>query len=572
MGIKRFEGLHLDQLRNLSFPTYLARQPLALYVGALFMMGYLYIVYASYTAAPFFDSWRLFVQDREFGGHILNHNEHIINFTAFVFWIDNSILSGYGFLQLILIAGMLIAIGALFIREIIEPRAWGAAALALAACLSGTQYTSIVWSFQVGYVGCFALGTAAIWALSHANEKTPSSIWLTASTILAFLSALAMAAGVVLLGVLAVYALVLPVRRGVKLTYAAVTLLGMVLLISLSEVGQGGYGAKSLFGAIVFSLAVLGSLFATAVDLRWLGFNLLPDAHIINHVGLSVLVGVGLCTFALVAFSGVVERVRSDGDRLSRYWSLPLGAWAVLSAAAIGYGRSGMAANEALSPRYVTISVLFTGATLVAMSRARPGLIRCFGLNLSLLGLVALLALAQVDRMAQSEVAGRRFENAESALLNSAFTAPDINYLYPNDMDVGVRRVVDVMKLRGISVFGESRYRIIGRNLFAGSFAFSGNCLVRLTEITRLDTYTRVQGTYSLARMSFSPNTIVVADRDSKVVAAGTLRRPMLGLRQEGRQRGFVVNVNTSELPEEGKASIFFVDVDRLKFCYAGTF
>ena len=541
-------------------------------MGATFLASYFYVVYAGYTAAPFWDSWLLFLEDRNFYRHIITDNEHIINFTALIFWIDNSIFAGRGILQLSIIAGMLLTLSTLFYREIarIEPRAWGTAAFLVAACLSATQYTNIVWPFQVGFAGCFVLGTAAIRSLSRAADRPSPAKWLAVSLILAFLSAFGLAAGIILLAVLALYVLVLSLGWITKLIYAAVAGAGVIVLVLLSGVDRGGYGAKSLFGSMEFSAVLLGSLFGAASDLNWLRLDFIPD-----HVLPSAFAGTSLCIFILAAAFWAFRRIRFDGEKASKYWPLCVAAWVMLSAAAIGYSRSGLPVSEAMSARYVTLSVLLMGASLLTFTRMRPGLARRASFNFFLLGAVGLLLVAQIDRMAQSEVAGRRNENAESALLNSAFASPDLNNLYPPSMDASVRRVAEVMKLRGISVFGESRYRIIGKNLFAGALEFVGSCPSRFSEVIRADAYIRVQGEPANARTGYpliEAAAAVVADRASNVLATGTLRKPMLGLREEGRQHGFVINLAAANCPEAGKASLFLVDFAGLKFCYAGTF
>lgn len=442
-------------------------QWIALCFAAVFSLGYVYVVYAGYTAAPQFDSWRLFVEDRDFLTRGLAHNEHLINFIAVVFLIDNTAFAGRGFVQLVMIAGMLMGLATLFAGQIrqSQPDAGGASVLAVAIFLSATQYTNIVWPFQVGFLGCFVFGSFAAWTLFQAVERSSAFKWMAASILLAFLSALGLAAGVLLFGILAGSVFVLPVPRRAKFLYAAVALACLGFLLFLNPPGQGDHGSKSIIGAVLFALAVLGSVVGAGTEWKWLGINTPPEMHI----ALAVISGAVLCVVALALLFQVVRRAYSQGRPLTKNWTFPVGVWIVLSAAAIGFGRSHMPIAEALSARYVSLSVLFLGAILVAIAQVWPALARHLVFNTGCLTLVGLLVIAQIDRMAQSEVAGRRFENAEAALLNSAFDAPDIGALYPSSMDASARYVTEIMKIRGISVFGERRYRLIGMNLFAGA-------------------------------------------------------------------------------------------------------
>jgi len=533
----------------------------------IFFISYVYVVYASYTPSPFFDSWRLFVEDRFFLTKLLTHNEHIINMIASVFWIDNTIFLGNGYVQLLLIAVMYVGLAVFFSSEIIRsiPGKITLAATAASVCLSATQFTNITWSFQVGFVGCFAFGLLAILSLAKADTSSTPLRWLVSSFLCCILSALGLAAGVLLFPVVALFSLLLNLRARAKVTFALSALVVAALLLHANQSGAGDLGTTHLGSVLPFAIAVLGAFPATVVDYRFLGF-VFPDYYY-TRIGLiagTILIGLSL----YVALKARLAW-RSGAISAAGLWTLPLGLWLGLTAGAIGWGRSQMPIDEAINSRYVTISILFICALMAAAARLRLHRTNSLPLNLFCFALIALTAASQLDRMAQAEVAGRRFENAESALINGAFESPDILNLFPASMTDSARKIAQVMKARRLSVFGKPEYRLVSTPLFSGTLTYIGSCAVPISTLSAGRGWRTLEATTSAAALGKRQSILALTDAKSQVVGVGVGRKRMLGLTSEGGDHSSVLVLDTTA-GEKSDLAAFLVSLTASSFCYAG--
>lgn len=537
-------------------------------VFAFFAATYIYTVYASYTSAPYFDNWRLFAEDRYFYTKILSHNEHIINFIAAFFWMDNNFLSGRGTLQLTAIACMLAALSVFFaieIRKNLPQNILLCSAVAM-SCLSATQFTNITWSFQVGFVGCFAFGFLSIYCLSRASASHNQVLWLLLSGLSAIASSLTLAAGVLLIGFVGIYCLFLRIRPIWKLAFLLSTISIFFILLVVNHPDRHETSIKSIRYAILFTLAVLGSFPGTAIDYRFLGIGL-PE-RVYDFA--AILFGAIFVLSALCLILRAYQSWRSDLVPLARLWGIPFGLWLALSASAIGWGRSELPIAEAISARYVTISVLFMCALFATAAQLRVRQVTTRPVQILCVLLIAAASIAQVNRMAQAEIAGRRFENAETALLNNAYNAPDILNLYPASMDQPAKLIASIMQLRGLSLFGEARYRLISKNLFSGALTYKGTCASQISNIDRGPAWLLVEGSVNDEATGLKTDIVAAADLESNIKAVGTVRKQMIGLRQEGTQSGFVLIAPTSNMPAISDLSFFALDMSALAFCYMG--
>ena len=537
-------------------------------LSVLFSVSYGYIVYASYIAAPYFDNWGMFILDRFFWQKFILHNEHIINFIAFTYWVDNNLFHGLGFLQLGLTAAMFAALGYVFVSAtspFSSPGKFGLCALLFAACLSGTQFTNITWSFQVGFVGAFFFGALSIWCAARAPQSETPGRWVALSLILSGTAGICIAAGVLVLPVLAFFLslLRLPPRLKLAASFCALIVFFVLLAANPPDSHNSSLAARSLLDAAVFSMAVLGSLAGAACDLRWLGFS----PGVVSPPVIAAVAGVILVAAASVMTLAALWAMIEERMKVESLWPLFIAAWTGGVALATGFGRSGMPVAEAISSRYVTVSVLFACSLLILADRIWPWLFNRRLPGAACWLAAVLLMFSQVDRMAQAEVAGRRFEEAESALMNSAVNAPEMLSIYFSPPDIAY--IIPLIKTRRLSIFAKPAAALLGANLDEGGFQPAGDCPAVLQENVRGPGRTRIAGTYNRRLTPFRPDAVALLGSSSTVEAAGVVRKRMLGLRPGKIHRGFVLISDGGVAPASAAASLVLISLAKKSYCKA---
>lgn len=529
-----------------------------------FISTYLYVVYASFSPAPYFDNWRLLQDESNFYSRFIVHNEHVINSIAAFSYVDSNFFFGLGLLQLVAIFFFLLsAIFLVFLGlDGFETNSLEKSLLCAPILLSATQFTNITWSFQVGFLGSFVSGCWAIYFLNRSSLSSRPWVWLVACGLCAIYASFSLASGVLLLPILAVMALHQDVGRYAKIGFGTGCILLFVTMIFVTSDGSGG--PHNLAAALVFGVTVVGSFFGSIVNYRYLTHF---DYDQIS-VAISILFGLLMAICALIVVGKLIVASLSRRVSKTEIWPMYCTIWLGLSAAAIGWGRSSLPLSEAISSRYVTISCMLLCFIYISSLRAPILVWPSRWVSYLFIAIFGLSMVAQFDRMAQAEIAGRRFENAESALINKTFDTPDINALYPPAMNDSARQLTPIMEEKAISVFSQRRSRLANTNVFSGQFQYEGDCKSESYAITTQEGWYKVSGDLSPETKS---KTVVSTDEAGKVLAVGTVRKAMIGISSDGSDAGFVLVASRGRDSSAGAVNIMAINSTNTGVCFVAT-
>ena len=453
------------------------------------------------------------------------HNEHRILLPRLVFFADDLLLRGQGWLSLagIFLVQLLHAamFAAVLVRAVPQrPGRWAVAGLVLALMFCLRQAENFSSAFQLQFVAVFAGATLTFLLFGLAVARARRGQSLAAPLGLSFAAGLGttltMANGLVAPVILVVLALLARLRpRLVLLCAAWAALLAAVYLQGYEPVPHHSRPAESLTHPIrllVYVATYLGGI---------LGSGSIGPAATFGALGIA---------------AALAATLRVAAQRPARPASLALlgimlfvGAGAAVTAS----GRLGMGVEQALASRYVTGSVTFWAAQLtywwVDPPRGAAG-----AAARSAASAVCLLLLAAVWReqgAGKPQLAVQSFAQNESQdLLLMGFDDPEILRRAAWDAE-DVQRLLPVLRENRISIFATRAAAALGRPV---------------AEMGRLADPDPCAGAVTAARpdASLGPGGVRVAGTGSDGPARRLVRRVVLA---DGR--GLVVGLGSGAIP-----------------------
>ena len=436
-----------------------------------------------WSPLPWFDEWATvsLIQSWQTGEASLlgilfaQHNEHRILVPRLVFFADDLVFGGQGYLSLAAIALVQALHAALFAVLLARARParagrWALAAVVVALMFSLRQAENFTSGFQVQFVGVFAGASAgfALFGLAVARYRQgrPATGPLVAAGLAVLVTTLTMANGLAAGFVVVALSLMARMPRRVTLACAAwAVLLAVVYLDGYVPVAHHSHPTESLGHPLGLLLYVATYLGAMGVP----GPAAVP----------ALLGGLGL-----VAGAAAVARTLRRGAGPAELALVGVMLFVGTAAGVTAAGRLGFGIDQALSSRYATGSAAFWAAQLVYWWRATPELgarsavwARAGVVAVSLL-LVAAMGRAQGGAKPQMVV--QSFALAESADLllldlhdpevlgRTAWGVPDVESLVP------------VLRENHLSIFSTREAGALGRPVsevgpIAGSEACGGS-------------------------------------------------------------------------------------------------
>ena len=446
-------------------------------VAAVFIVGdTLRAVVPLWSPLPWFDEWATvdLIAGWQDGtrtvGNVLfsQHNEHRILVPRLVFFADDLLFRGRGYLSLAAIFAVQLLHAGLFAAVLGRSRParagrWAIAAAVLAAMFSLRQDENFSSGFQLQFVAVFAGATLSfvLFGLAAKREvqRRPVRAALLASLGAALITTLTMANGLVVGYVLVVLALIARLRPRVALACAAFALtLTVVYLQGYEPVAHHAKPAESLHHPLrflVYTASYLGSIVEP------------------THPGAAA--GLGLFGLAVTAWAGI--RIVRQGRDVRPGALAMLGAMLFVGATAVitAAGRLNLGVDQALSSRYVTGSVTFWAAQLTywwiepPRWRLRLGL---RSLPTGLLGRVAVAGAAvllvvtllrEQNGGEKSQLAVQSFQQNESGNALMLGLHDPVVASRAAWSDEAVQSLVPVLRDDGLSIFATRDFAAIGR-------------------------------------------------------------------------------------------------------------
>ncbi len=484
-----------------------------------------------FSPLPWFDEWatvellRAWQAGERSAWDVLfsQHNEHRILLPRLVFFADDALFRGQGWLSL---AGIFLAqlLHAAMFAAVLwhagpqRPGRWAVAGLVLALMFSLRQAENFSSAFQLQFVAVFAGATLTFLLFGLAVARAQRGQSPAAPLGLSFAAGLGtsftMANGLVAPVILVVLALLARLRpRVVLLCAASAALLAAVYLQGYEPVAHHSRPAESLTHPVDLLLYVatyLGSILGSA------------------SIGPAAALG------ALGIAATVAATARVAAQRPARPASLALlgimlfvGAGAAITAS----GRLGFGTEQALSSRYVTGSATFWAAQLTywcvdpprGMAGAAPR---------AAAAAVSVLLLAAVWReqgAGKPQLAAQSFAQNESQdLLLLGFDDPEVLRRAAWGVE-DVQRLLPVLRENGISIFATRAAAALGRPV---------------VEMGRLADPCAGAVTAARPDASLGPGGVRVAGTGSDGPARRLVRRVVLA---DGR--GIVVGLGSGAIP-----------------------
>ena len=412
---------------------------------------------------PFWDEWEMIplLESARRGQLSIDalwaqHNEHRIMLPRLV-WL--AIAEVFGWNEPAMVAfNIVTAFGTLIVLALLIRRTVGRVAPAAAnwvllvasfLTFSFAQWENWTWGWQATiFLNVFAV-TLAVWLLSRWNGRWAGLLAPIAASVV---GALSFGAGLVFLALLPAAVLLAPGER-TRWTRVAQTLVVGAIVVICAAVYLTGWHHPSYHPSVGTCLAEPAS-FARYV-LAYLGAGIgaqgARSAVTWGAAGIALFAG---CA-AWLAFGPLPRR-----DAVLP-WAL-LAAYAAMNAAITGIGRVGFGVEQALSPRYVTMAMLFWVSLAAVVALSGKGFIERRGAiaRLAFTGFVAAAALLAARTYASSWRGGEQGLASREAILRlgadcvrHADVAPDacLQRVYPNPETIRAR--VPILRELGVGPF-----------------------------------------------------------------------------------------------------------------------
>lgn len=334
----------------------------ALFIGATTV----WTVTATHVAIPFSDEWsvieQFIVHQNRLGLLWDQHNEHRIIFPKLFFLVDYILFDYTGtFLVVLILVMQAFTISALYllVRNVLVDRKLllGWTCTCIAAGLSGAQFENFTSVFQISFVGSYAGGAVAILGLhNYAQGGCEKSRWYWLSLAGALFATYSLASGLMIWPLLAalVYCYRLPKKIAIC-TWALFVFIWGTYLIDYHFHGGHANPLESLRHPV----AVVVYLCA------WVG-------NAVASLGQKAAIYLGACGLAVfgVAFFTGFKRLYLD-RRLAEMGLMGFMLYVLSGGVLTALGRINFGTGQALSPRYVTPTLLFWMALLAFLLAGR---------------------------------------------------------------------------------------------------------------------------------------------------------------------------------------------------------
>lgn len=409
----------------------------------------IYIIIYTTTPVHYWDQWEMVKHIANGGGPSLSylfnkHNEHIIFTSKILFFIDYYLFDYSNVALVCVIVALQAAIGFCLARIATggdRGSLWLLSVVFSAIMLSLSQWENLTIGFQTQF-GLTAL--FAIFVCSATQQYLTSRGMLNRSLIFVFLSTaatiLSMGNGIAII----VSQVILLVANRAAWSKALLVCLAYVLPMAVFL--QGGSGAQAasildkphIFAILKFLLAVLGSSFSSSYDFA------------------AAYGTIVFATFALLAIIyGLISplvKARVDPQTLTL---VAIGAFPIMSAFAVTYGRYKLGDVAALSSRYSALNLLLCCCVIGLIYRigppARAGrtAIACGVLGILIAGMTSI----RTDNIVQLENRSNVLRQASYFVLMGARNDRTLKALYPDP--AAIRPALDYLQDHRLNIFSE---------------------------------------------------------------------------------------------------------------------
>lgn len=411
----------------------------------------LYWTFRNYTPVPTWDMWDGYVYfavraaKGDLSAWFYNHNEHRLVLPRLFFYADFWLFNGKGiFLLVSTFVIQFLNAGLLYRCAVESARYSGYKRLLVAGLISigmffWGQSENFVWAFQVQFVLLYLVSISAFMLFAQAMRQGGDGFSRTtfSATVAAVCAAGCMANGLLVLPVLAAWALTLPDRRRLG---GMLAILSAVLWASYFGIAYDPSAGKPSMTGI---LAVPGQ--AALYLARFLGSPLSgcsPKGSLV--LGVLGFAGITLLTYKALRGNTALK--------------LKPGLWIALfilgTGMVITLGRVHLGLAQAVSSRYVTPAVVFWGALLPLLWQESSRRWARHMLAVMLATFVAMLVWQQ--QFARNVPYGRLFTQRYAAL-SLALQSPDRSIQGELMWDVDYLHLVSKeSREQGLTVFSES--------------------------------------------------------------------------------------------------------------------
>lgn len=403
-------------------------------IGGLACVGLpIYLVACCHARTPVMDMWSIVDSwtgptQSTIGWLWRQYNEHRIFGTKLVLLLDYRYFEGRDILAVIasfLTVATLLAALLWAFRHLARMRGtvWRSAASMAALCLfSIIQWPNFVNGFQIGFFQVdlfFTLAVLALLAADPEEEKRRGKQWKSA-------------AAAALAGTAATYSMANGILVWPILLFAAVLHRCRRTIVAFLALSGAAATASFFFG---YTQPVAG-----ANPFRWLHQPIRVAVFIVKYLGSAVKLGhVNLAIiFGLLGLAGagfVLWRALLAGSRDSiRLLLISLLLFVVGSASMTALGRLHMGTNEALSPRYDTVTLLLWLSLAVLLLRwaAQRSAWLLIAVQIGVLVMMGLNVGRFSTELASAKQRQFHADTASLALITGVFDETRLNFLYPN--------------------------------------------------------------------------------------------------------------------------------------------
>ena len=480
-----------------------------------------------HSPLPYFDEWDslslfqdLVTGQVSWAALFSQHNEHRIFFPRLFLFSDYLFFGGRGLLDGVAILFIQATHIALLIWLMRRSRPSTAGSLTIAAVVvvlltSLRQEENFSWSFQVSFVGVFAVATSTCiifsYGLNRLAKGLPSVGCFIAAYACAFVATYTMANGLIVSVILLFLAAATRAKPTVIVSSA-------VVMVVLAASYLHNYEVPPQHTP--FSFSVHHPLRFSGYLATYIGNFLDPDLWPALLLGLWGLLG-----FTLAAWRIVVSRDR-DVVRLALFGVM---TFTVVSALVTSLGRVGFGIEQAFASRYSTGSGTFWSALLIfwwSLADARR-----FGLILrGLIGLTALVLIygaVSAQGAMKDGMAARAYQQrvATDALLLGLNDADSFG-----EVDSDSRSILDgaaFLKNRGLSIFDEYDAMLVGHSIADAGRLVGDDACVGSIETADLmpnlgENGSRVSGKAWPRRGHRLTDDLYLADGNAKIVGFAT--------------------------------------------------
>jgi hypothetical protein len=421
----------LTRFRQLVAPTWL---PLGVHVAGL-VVGAAVLVWENRSQWFFGDEWDFLVRRGVFGaerGLFAPHNEHWSTVPILVY---RALFSVFGARSYLPYVGVVIAVHIVLVHLLWRlmlrtgTNAWVATMLSLVVVAFGAGFENLLWAFQLGFVASVLGGIVMLLLLDHDGP-------------FGLRDGLAIGVGVVALtfsGVtvtmVAVVALAVAIRRGVRIAALVVLPLAVIYGGWLAVIGKDGLDSHP----------------------RTFDTMLLVPKYVLHGITSAIDQTIGTTSAGIVVLVLVIGFVVRRAPELLGASStvIATAAGALVLYVVNGLGRSALGIEQAQSSRYTYIAVLLLlpafGLALTEVTRSRAASLVALAVPLAIvvgLNLATLRSSARTEAAREQVIKGQILAAAELVEEGEAVLDTVVEPTFSPDLTVSsLRRLVEAGEL-----------------------------------------------------------------------------------------------------------------------------